>query len=264
MSDQQSSSQTGGEKLPAGWQREEVGGLNVELRLPRDGSPAGPVLIYLHDDDCPPVTGDSVLADVLDHFGATVVCPGSTSCWWTNQVTPDFPGPESAVEISPVEFLRSQLIPWVAERTGTSPPLVGLMGLGSGGQGVLQLAYRRAREFPAVVAITPAVDFHRLHGAGTVLDRLFSSPEAARQQTATLWLHPLNWPRHQLLLCDRESPWFEGAERLAMKLSSSGIMFESDFDQSARGDLTAAFHQSLPTAVSFLAERLELESRRLP
>ena len=71
-----------------------------------------------------------------------------------------------------------------------------------GGQGALQLGYRYARQFPIVVAISPKVDFETWWGHDTSLDTLFSDREAARQRTAILQLHPLNYPKHQLLLCD--------------------------------------------------------------
>ena len=105
-----------------------------------------------------------------------------------------------------------------------------------GGQGALQLAYRHARKFPTVVAISPKVDFETWWGHGTSLDTLFSDREAARQRTAILHLHPLNYPKHQLLLCDPADLYcFEAVLTLASKLSSTGIPFDQDFETSHGG-----------------------------
>ena len=58
-------------------------------------------------------------------------------------------------------------------------------------------------------AIAPAIDFHlgMRHGHdwadGELFDTLweiFDEPEQARQETAILHVHPLNWPRHQWLV----------------------------------------------------------------
>jgi S-formylglutathione hydrolase len=127
-----------------------------------------------------------------------------------------------------------------------------------GGQGGLQLAYRFPREYPVVAAISPAVDFHNLYGQGLPLDEMFAGKEAARQETATLRIHPLNWPRHQLLVCDpADSRWFEGAERLAGKLWSIGIPFESDLETSAGGHSWQYYQSMAARCVDFLADRLD-------
>ena len=43
-------------------------------------------------------------------------------------------------------------------------------------------------------------------------------------------LHPLNYPKHQFLLCDPTDLYcFDGVLTLASKLSSTGILFEQDF-----------------------------------
>jgi S-formylglutathione hydrolase FrmB len=155
-------------------------------------------------------------------------------------------------------FLRERVVPYIGERWSVAPPHIGLLGISMGGQGALQLAYRYGREYPVVAAISPAVDFHNWHGRGLPLDEMFASKEAARQATATLQLHPLNWPRHQLLVCDpADADWFEGVERLASKLYSSGIPFERDFETTAGGHSWDYFNQMAATAVGFLAEHLE-------
>ena len=240
-----------------GWERHHHDGLDLAVR--RAGAPEGqsPLVVFLPDVAAPPVTEDADLGRILDEHQVTAVCPMFDG-WWIDCPWPDFPA-----GLTPVEYLQSRLVPWITAQFHVAPPHIGLVGAGSGGQGVLQLAYRRAREFPVVAAISPAVDFHRLHGGGTPLDELFSTPEAARQQTVTLWLHPLSWPRHQLLLCDRQSPWFEGVDRLIMKLSSSGILFDDLLHDEAAGDPAADLRHSLPLALRFAIERLEQESRRI-
>ena len=69
----------------------------------------------------------------------------------------------------------------------------------------------------------------------------------------------------EMLLCDpTDTEWFEGVERLASKLSSSGIPFEKDFDTRAGGHSWDYFNYQGPAVVQFLAERLEKERLRLP
>jgi S-formylglutathione hydrolase len=94
---------------------------------------------------------------------------------------------------------------------------------------------------------------------------MYATAEAARQDTATLLLHPLNWPRQQLLMCDpTDAEWFEGTERLASKLSSTGIPFESDLGTQHGGHSWSYFNHVAPRAMEFLMRGLEQERRRLP
>ena len=156
-----------------------------------------------------------------------------------------------------MSYLRTCVIPWMGERWDVEPPHIGLAGNSMGGQGALQLAYRAGREFPVVGAISPAVDFHNWHGRGLPLDEMFSSAEQARQQTATLNLHPLNWPRHQFFVCDpTDEDWFEGCERLASKLSSSGIPYERDLETIAGGHSWEYFDSQAAAVIGFVAEKL--------
>ncbi len=110
------------------------------------------------------------------------------------------------------------------------------MGDGVGGQGVFQLAFRRPKVFPAVAAINPAIDFHEIFGQGTAIDELFENREAARQETAILRLHPAGWPRWMRLIADRKGFWFDGADKLDMKLKSMGIPIDTTFTESEGAD----------------------------
>jgi S-formylglutathione hydrolase len=130
-----------------------------------------------------------------------------------------------------------------------------------GGQGVLQLAYRWPRDFPVVAAISPAIDFQNWYGHGLSLDQMFASKEAARQQTATLHIHPMNWPKQQFLCCDpADEYWFEGTDRLAMKLSSIGIPFERDLTTAGGGHSWTYFERMAAPALGFLATSLTAAS----
>jgi len=89
---------------------------------------------------------------------------------------------------------------------------------------------------------------------------MFASKESARQQTATLNVHPLSWPKHQFLCCDpQDEYWFEGTDRLAMKLSSIGIPFERDLTTTAGGHSWAYFERMAAPALEFLAKSLAVD-----
>jgi S-formylglutathione hydrolase FrmB len=100
--------------------------------------------------------------------------------------------------------------------------------------------------------------------AGLPLDDMFPDAEAVRQQTAVVQVQGLNWPKQQWLACDpADRDCFPGCERLASKLRSSGIPFESDFTTSHGGHSWDYFNHQAARAVQFLADGLETESRRL-
>ncbi|MGD9855208.1 MAG: alpha/beta hydrolase-fold protein [Planctomycetaceae bacterium] len=236
----------------AGWATVEICGKAADIFTPPRGTSCERAVLFLHGASGHTIRDDPVFTAELSRCGLPTVCPHGGRSWWLDRVSREFDA-----TASPIAFVREQIVPWIHERWGVAPPAIGLLGISMGGQGALQLAYRHPREFPVVAAISPAVDFHILWGQGTPLDELFDRPEAARQQTATLHLHPLNWPRHQLIVCDpADRAWYEGAERLASKLSSMGIPFESDLETSAGGHSWEYFRSTAGRCVSFLSERL--------
>lgn len=238
--------------MPGTWDTIELAGHALDFFTPAEPR-AGIVLLVLpdHDSDAP---GSDALTSALDRANVAAVAPRGDGCWWLDMVEPAFDA-----ELPPLRFLTDRVLPLIEQRFGVRPPGIRLLGWGAGGQGVLQLAYRRPRDFPAVAAIDPAIDFHELHGRRTVIDDLFPTREAARQQTAILRMQGIGWPRRQLIVADPHGFWFEGAERLEMKLRSIGVPAASDFTQTARGDGRRFFEQQAARAVDFLlSERVSL------
>lgn len=211
---------------PSRWREVMIGGRTADVLVP-DGPPAG-VAIFLHGYSGDRLSGSEAYVEALLRQSLLVVCPRGGRSWWLDRETPEFAG------TTPMAHVVNEVLPWVEAEAGVARPAVGLFGIGMGGQGALNTAYRHGRDFAVVAAVSPAIDFQLIHGRGTILDELFESPEAARQETAILHLHPLNWPEHQLILCDPRDPqWHVGAERLCSKLSSSGIPFRADLTTQA-------------------------------
>ncbi len=234
-----------------GWRQIDIQGQPADVFEPPAAS--GPSILFLHDFDAETLASSATFTAELARLRARAICPIADRCWWTTTPCPDF---DAAV--SPLDFVRGPVASFLAEHWKVERPQIGLLGIGMGGQGVLQLAYRWPREFPVVAAIAPAIDFHNWHGYGLSLDRMFASREAARQQTATLHVHPLNWPKRQYFCCDPEDEyWFEGADRLAMKLGSMGIPFTCDLTTSAGGHAWAYFEHMASTALAFVATGLD-------
>jgi S-formylglutathione hydrolase len=231
------------------WTRTNIAGRTVEVFAPSFRPDAA--VIWLHDYDESPLSAVPAAASAFAVENLLVVCPNGGRLWWLDCQGPGFG------DHTPARFILEAVVGWIDATHGIAPPAIGLSGVGMGGQGAVNLGFRNARRFPVVAAIAPDIDFHQWHGQGTPLDELFSSREAARQQTATLHLHPLNWPRNLLLMCDPADPiaW-EGTERLASKLISSGVPFECDFESRGRGHDWTSFADMIPTAARFLGQHL--------
>jgi S-formylglutathione hydrolase len=114
-------------------------------------------------------------------------------------------------------------------------------------------------------AISPAIDYQIRYGEGDEIIRaIYADEEDVRQDTATLHIHPLNWPRHQLICCDpSDLRWIESVERLQMKLHSLGIPHQYDFETEAGGHGFEYYNRMAPRVIEFLHESLEQERRRL-
>lgn len=239
------------------WTSTTFAGKPCDLFEPTD-PPVG-VVLFLHGYDNVTLKDNVAYTSALDRHRLACVCPHGPRCWWTETVFQPFDA-----ALSPMAFLRGPLREAIATKWPDAGKWIAVTGVEMGGQGALQLSYRAAREFPVVVAIAPKVDFDTWHGFGTTLDELFPDREAARQQTATLHLHPLNWPRHQLLLCDPADHYcLDGAVTLASKLTSTGIPFEQDFVTSHGGYGWKYADVVAGRVIDFVVAGLESERQRL-
>ena len=134
-----------------------------------------------------------------------------------------------------------------------------------GGQGALRLAFKHPNRFPVAAAISPAIDYHlRMDEGDETLPLMYADREAARQDTATLHVHPLNWPRSVWFACDPvDLRWHEAADRLRMKMSALGIPHEHDLETSGGGHSFEYYSRMAPAALNFVAARLESERLRV-
>jgi hypothetical protein len=215
-------------------------------------------VIFLHGYDNVTLRDRPAFHAALERHHLAAVCPHGFGCWWTDAVYPPFDPVQS-----PIDYLRGPVTGYIRDTWQIEPPRIAVTGVEMGGQGALQLAYRQARQFPTVAAISPKVDFETWHGHGTTLDELFPHREAARQRTATLHIHPLDWPKRQLLVCDPADHYcIDGVVTLASKLSSSGIPFEQDFETTHGGYGWQYADFMADRVVRFLAEGIA--EARLP
>lgn len=203
------------------WQTLSLGGQTIEIFDPPEAI-GDRVLLVLPGWE-QRASAEVVLSDWLVRNRMRAVAPVAGS-WWLDRVEPGF-----AAEQTPLAFLQDQILPWIEEQWQIVPPNIRLFGWEEGGQGALQLAFRRPRDFPSLAVIDAAIDFHEHYGQDSVITDLFPNREAARQETALLRLHPAGWPRRMLLIADRTSPWFFGVDRLDMKLGSMSIPVETAF-----------------------------------
>src|SRR5262249_55494698 len=96
------------------------------------------------------------------------------------------------------------------------------------------------------------------------LAEMYADREAARQDTATLHVHPLNWPRNIWFCCDpADVRWHESAERLRMKLAALGIPHEVDLDTTGGGHGFDYYNRMAERAIGFIAARLDSEQARV-
>ncbi len=234
------------------WSTASMSGKSVEVFELDSGAAPKAAVIFLHGYDSLTLRDNSTYTELLNRHGLACVCPIGPGCWWSDRVfTPFDP------VLSPISFLSQALAEFCHSRWSLEPTQIGVTGVEMGGQGALQLAYRNARRFATVAAISPKVDFETWYGHGTTLDEIFPDREAARQATATLHIHPLDWPKHQLLICDPADFYsFDGALTLASKLSSTGIPFESDFVSTHGGFGWSYANAMAPRVIEFLAQHI--------
>ena len=220
----------------------------------------GGMLIYLHGVHLNRLDDKPAFISEFDRHGLRVVCPWTARSWWTDRICAEFDP-----AISAEAYVLRHVLPAIAERWNVSPPMVALLGTSMGGQGALRFAFKYPATFPVVAAISPAIDYQqRMQDGDETLSSMYDDAETARQDTATLHVHPLNWPRHAWFCCDPlDYRWHESAERLRSKLYSLGVPHTCDLETTGGGHGFEYYNRMAEPAIGFIAENLAAESRRV-
>ncbi len=246
--------------LAGTWTETELAGHTCDVFEPERPHPQGFVAIYLHGVHLNRLVEQPAFGAEFARHGLRVVCPRTARSWWTDRICPEFDA-----TITAERYVLDRVLPFVAQRWGVQPPAVGLLGTSMGGQGALRMSFKHPRVFPVCAAISPAIDYYlRWNEGDETLPEMYSDAEAARQDSATLHVHPLNWPRNMWFCCDpADYRWHSSADKLRMKLAALGIPHECDLETSGGGHGFAYYGRMVPAALEFLVQRLEQESRRV-
>ncbi len=242
------------------WSEVDLAGHICEVYEPPRPSPHGYVVVYLHGVHLNRLQDKTDFLQQFDRHGLRVVCPRTERSWWTDKICTEFDA-----EISAERYVVEHVVDWVERRWSIAPPAIALLGTSMGGQGALRLGFKYPQKFPVLAAISPAIDYHlRMDEGDETLPDMYPDREAARQDTATLHVHPLNWPRNIYFACDpTDVRWHESADRLRMKLAALGIPHQCDLDTSGGGHGFEYYSRMAEPALTFIAARLESERLRV-
>lgn len=243
------------------WSEVTVAGHACRIFEPTIPSPHGFVVLYLHGSHVENPADHPRITSQLEQHGLRAIAPMTGVTWWSDRIAKEF---DASITVE--QYVLQHIVPYIAERWEAAPPQIALFGISMGGQGALRLSYKHPNTFPTVAAIFPAIDFHKkIEEGDPTLFRMYRDAEDARQDTATLHIHPLNWPRNQWFCCDPEDErWWESADRLRMKLYSLGVPFECDLETRAGGHTWKYVARMAEPAFKFMVERLERERLRIP
>lgn len=243
------------------WSEAQIAGHQADIYEPVARNPYGNVILFLHGVHLGRLVNNAAFCAEFDRFGLPVVAPMTARSWWTDRICREF-DPEITAE----SHILNNVVPWISEQFGSSPGQIALLGTSMGGQGALRFAFKYPAKFPIAAGISPAIDYQIRYydEEGETVAEMYADPEAARQDTATLHVHPLNWPRHLWFCSDPiDYRWHESAQRLHMKLYSLGIPHEHDLETSAGGHSWSYYNTMAPQALKFIAECLDQERRRV-
>ena len=252
---------------PADWPTIDIAGHACDLHAPADAR--GRAVILLHGLQGRRGAAEETLRHRLVAAGLPVLAPDGGRSWWLDRIVPAFDA-----RLSGERHVVEAVVAEATRRFDARPPLIAVLGVGMGGQAALRLAYRHPAVFPIAAGLAPALDFHvAMREAGERADgelfdtlwELFGDVERARQETAILHVHPLNWPRHQFFASDpRDHEWHDGAARLHGKLVALGIPHTALLERRGPESEAPAGTAFAADAVRFLQTALDAESRRVP
>ncbi len=242
------------------WLVVDVAGHACYVYEPAQPSPHGFTVMYLHGLHLGMLADHPTFTRLFEQHGLRCIAPVTGRSWWADRISPEF-DPHVTAE----RYVLDRVLPWLAGQWNVRPPQIALLGTSMGGQGALRLSYKHPTIFPVVAAISPAIDFQLMMEEGEEsLRQMYRDAEQARQDTATLHIHPLNWPRHQWFACDpTDYRWHESADRLRMKLYSLGVPYEADLDTSGGGHSWEYYERMAAPAMAFIVDRLERERLRI-
>jgi tetraacyldisaccharide 4'-kinase len=242
-----------------GWRTIEVSGKSCDIFEPKSPNPTGHAVIYLHGVHSNRLIDSHAFSAEFDRHGLRVIVPMTGRSWWADRICPEFDS-----KLTAERHVIENIVRWIGESWGIKPPGIALLGTSMGGQGALRLAFKHPNTFPVVAAISPAIDYQvRFKEGDEILQTMYRDAEDVRQDTATLHIHPLNWPRNIWFCCDpTDHRWHESAERLRSKLVALGIPHERDLETSGGGHGIEYYNRMAAKAIGFIIERLDQERRR--
>jgi S-formylglutathione hydrolase FrmB len=243
-----------------GWSSVEAAGKPCDIFVPAAPSPHGFAVVYLHGLNGTRLVDNQTFTGEFERHGLRVIAPFTGRSWWADRVCPEFDEKMTAER-----HVVENILTWLRENWKAAPPQIALLGTSMGGQGALRIAFKHAAKFPVVAAISPAIDYQiRFREGDEILQAMYRDAEQVRQDTATLHVHPLNWPRNMWFCCDpADMRWHESTDRLHMKLGAIGIPHEYDLQTTGGGHGFEYYNRMAPAAIGFIAERLERERLRV-
>jgi len=247
--------------LPGTWSQLSIGGHPCDVYEPPRRNEHGYVVIYLHGVRLIGLRDNAVYCGEFARHGLPVVVPMTGRSWWTDKICPEFDA-----NVTAERHVLDRVLPFVSERWDASPPRVALLGTSMGGQGALRLALKHPNKFPVAAAVAPAIDYHQrfYDDNEETLPQMYPDAEAARQDTAILHVHPLNWPRNLYFASDpADIRWHDSAQKLRMKLSALGIPHECDLETTGGAHSWEYYDRVGPQAIDFIVRRLEHERLRV-
>jgi S-formylglutathione hydrolase len=241
------------------WTRVDINGKAADVYEPAGGGRPRFGVLHLHGVGLETLTDKPAFARLFDELKLVCVSPHGQRSWWVDRIYTEF-DPQLTAE----RHLLTNVLPFFEQRWGLKPGMIGLQGISMGGQGALRLAFRHAKLFPVVAAISSALDFHEWYGHGFTLDEMYDSKEHCRQDTAILHINPTEYPPHIFFCIDPDdTTWLRGNDRLHEKLTALGIPHQVDFTTRAGGHSWDYFDHMADRAVRFVHAGLEQMSRRL-
>ncbi len=237
-----------------GWSSIELADKPCDVFEPAKSTPHAYAVIYLHGVHSTRLVDNPVFTAEFNRHGLRVIAPQTGPCWWTNRICSGFDP-----RISAEQHILNNILPYLNERWQIAPPRIALLGTSMGGQGALRFAFKYPAKFPTVAAMAPAIDYQvRWNEGDELLQQMYDDPEQIRQDTATLHVHPLNWPRSIWYCCDpADRRWHDSSDKLRMKLNALGIPHECDLETTGGAHSFEYYNRMAPRAMQFIAERLE-------
>src|SRR5260221_7028293 len=101
------------------WQSVEINNKRADVFFPAKRGPGNFAVLFLHGHGLATLKDNAIYTALFERHGLACVCPHGKRSWWGDRVCSEFDA-----HLTPVEYLRRSVLPWMETHWQAIPPAI--------------------------------------------------------------------------------------------------------------------------------------------